>query len=148
MNYPEVWAPSTLASPDESALEGSYFLAPVAPQGLNTPATRMYQAAVAKYGNNVGDGLHRKFGYIEADLMIQGLQRAKGTATAGTVTAAIEGISHYSAGGLLPQSFNYAPAARSSAANVQKCNWPMEILHKKFVVLKKTPICGTVVKTK
>jgi branched-chain amino acid transport system substrate-binding protein len=131
------------------AAQGGVFLVSQVPVAAKTPATRVEQAAFAKYEHFSGiPNLNWTEGWISADLYIKGLQKAGKNVNRASFLRAERSIKGYTANGLLPtpldlslKDFGKGPSLLSS------CSYFVKLEGKKFVTLNNgKPVCGTNVK--
>jgi branched-chain amino acid transport system substrate-binding protein len=129
-----------------SAAEGGYFTAPGVPVELNTPATRNFQAALAKYAHFTGVPDFAWYnGWVGTDLMIKGLEVAGPNPTRSSFITNLHTVTNYDAGGLT------APAdltlAHFGTAPQKQCAWFVQLRGNTFAPVPADggPTCGTLV---
>lgn len=132
-------APSAVA-----AAQGVYFVNTVTPVEIGTTATKAFQAALAKYAGFTGvpdTGYY--WGWLDADLMIKGLQLAGANPTRKSFMDALHGVSNYDGGGLLatPADLTLANFGKPAA---QVCVYAVQLEGKAFKPFPSngSPVCG------
>ncbi len=138
------YQPDVINSPAWSALQGDYFYSLFRPWSLPDSATKTMQAAMEKYdGYSKSDfpSFSEYEAWLGADLMIKGLQLAGPNPTRPEIIKALRGIKSYNAGGLLPQSWDYATDFGHDDA--KSCSWFMQADKTGFKPVSSTPTCGT-----
>jgi branched-chain amino acid transport system substrate-binding protein len=89
-----------------SVVNNATFAIPFAPFELNLPAQQTYEQALAKYTKGTV-GMFTMEGWLAADLMVTGIQKAGACPTSVAILNAIRGLRGYDADGLqAPTSFN------------------------------------------
>lgn len=142
---PSGYGQSLLADPSAVAVaQGVYFLTTLAPVSLGTAATNAFQAALAKYAGFTGipdTGYY--WGWLDADLMIKGLQMAGANPTRTSFINALHTVSSYNGGGLLatPADLTLANFGKPAAS---VCTYAMQLEGKAFKAYPSSgaPICG------
>jgi len=131
---------------DKAALpdaQGAYFSSLGAPVQLKTPATKAFQAALAKYAHYAGvPGFDWYEGWASADLMIRGLELAGKNPTRSSFIARLHQVTNYTADGLLQpanltlRQFGKAPA--------KTCGWFTQLRGDTFVPVPSngSAVCG------
>jgi branched-chain amino acid transport system substrate-binding protein len=117
-----------------------------APVELKTKATKLYQANLKKYGGLTGVPNYGGYtGYIECDMLIQGLLGAGKNPTRQGFLDAMHKLDKYDGAGLLCQDFNFTLATFGKAPSTS-CQWYVGVKNGKFVVLNGgKPIVGKLV---
>ncbi len=131
---------------DHAALpdaQGTYFPTVGEPVELKTPATRTFQAALARYAHYTGvPGFDWYEGWASADLMITGLELAGTNPTRSRFIAKLHHLTHYTANGLLqPANLSLAQFGR---APTRTCSWFTELEGDAFLPVPRdgAPVCG------
>lgn len=130
-----------------AAAQGGYFETICDPSELQSPATKAFGAALAKYVGFTGvPGFDYCEGYVTADLMIKGLEVAGHNPTRQSFISNLRKVSSYNpAGGLLPNSLNFTPAAFGQPP-AKECGYFPQLQGKKFVLVPNDkPVCGTLI---
>jgi branched-chain amino acid transport system substrate-binding protein len=136
-------SPSLVNSPAWSQLQGTIFLAEVHPFQLPNAGTRAMQAALEKYDHFSPKDFptfSQSNGWLGADLMIQGLQKAGSNPTRGSVVTAIRNIKAYNGNGLVANTINFSTVF---GKDLPICVWALRAEKNGFVPTQSTPICGT-----
>jgi hypothetical protein len=138
---------SIFATPNESSLVGGYVLYPFTPVEVHNAGTAQYESILRQYAPKVGAGasLLDQFGYLAADLMIQGVDGVSGTVTSASLHTALSSITNYDANGLLTQTSNFT-LPKSNPENLLRCYYFIKIQSKSFVPGAK--VCGKLVTVK
>jgi branched-chain amino acid transport system substrate-binding protein len=112
--------------------QGTYFPAVGQPVELNTPATKAFQAALAKYAHYTGvPGFDWYEGWASTDLMIEGLELAGKNPTQSAFITNLHKVTHYSANGLLnPVSMSLKYFGKDQPST---CGWEVQLRGSKFV---------------
>jgi branched-chain amino acid transport system substrate-binding protein len=116
------------------------------PVELKTAATKVEQAAFAKYENFTGvPDFGWTEGYASADLMIKGLEVAGQNPTRSSFITNLRKVTNYNVGGLSSNVVNF-----STVQNIpnQTCSYYVQLKGKQFIVQNNgKPVCGTLVKS-
>jgi branched-chain amino acid transport system substrate-binding protein len=143
---PSGYGESLLADTSAASLgQGAYFMPSAAPTELNTPATKAFQAALAKYANYTAASPDAGYywGWLGADVMIKGLQTAGTNPTRQSFISGLQTVSSYNGGGLLayPADFTLANFGKAPA---QVCTYLTKLQDKAFVPIPSDgkPYCG------
>jgi branched-chain amino acid transport system substrate-binding protein len=126
--------------------QGDYFPPPGVPVELKTPATKAFQAALAKYAHFKGIPSFDYYeGWTGADLMIKGIELAGKHPTQQSFITNLHKVSNYNAGGL-EGSANLTLKAFGTAPQTL-CGWETKLVGKKFVPVPAngTKVCGTLI---
>jgi hypothetical protein len=117
-----------------------------APVELKTKATKLYQSNLKKYGGLTGVPNYGGYtGYIECDMLIQGLLGEGKNVTRQGFIDAMRKLDKYNGAGLLCQPFNFTLATFGKSP-VTSCQWYVGVKNGKFVVLNKgKPLVGKLV---
>jgi branched-chain amino acid transport system substrate-binding protein len=131
---------------DVQAAQGAYFPTTIVPLDLNTPADRQFVANLKKYDQSYKGG-YPSYGltgsYLSADLMIRGLELAGRNPTRSSFISKLRKVSHYTAGGLLPNPANYTNFGH---LNPTGCMYVTKVEGTKFVTIhNKKPYCGKLI---
>lgn len=136
-------SPSLINSPSWSELQGVTFLDEVRPFQLPNAGTRQMQAALEKYDHyNSTDfpNFSESNGWLGADLMIEGIQKAGKHPTRSRVIKALRGIKNYNGNGLLANTINYSTVF---GHDLPICVWALRAEKSGFVPIQSAPFCGT-----
>jgi branched-chain amino acid transport system substrate-binding protein len=120
------------------------FLTPFRPWSLPIAGTQQMQAAMQKYANFTKaqfPNLGQYESWVDADLMIEGLQLAGPNPTKAAVISKLRGVKSYNANGLLPDPLNDTNNFGHDPA--QTCAWVMKAGPNGFTALSSKPACGT-----
>ncbi|HXA31161.1 MAG TPA: ABC transporter substrate-binding protein [Acidimicrobiales bacterium] len=131
---------SILTDPHESAYEGSYVQSWFAPPSLKTPAVSQFVSTVKKYSPSVYPGYEVQYGYVLADELITGAQKAGSTITGATIYSALRKTKAYAGAGLTPKPINFTKPM-TTPQNVQNCYWYVKIQNRNFVTPSQNPVC-------
>jgi len=129
-----------------AAAQGDYFPPAGAPVELKTPATKAFQAALAKYAHFTGIPSFDYYeGWTGADLMIKGLELAGKNPTQKSFITNLHKVTNYNAGGLEP-SANLTLKAFGTAPQTL-CSWYTKLVGKKFIPVPANgkKVCGTLI---
>jgi len=138
--------PDVVDQPGWSDLQGAYFVSQFWPTQVPTPATRSFQAALAKYAHrppsqfptfNVYEG------WLGADLFIRGLEAAGPSPSRAGFITDLRKVTSYDGGGLLPESFDYATIFGHDAPI--SCSFVLRAEQHGFAPLSEQPLCGPIV---
>lgn len=130
-----------------AAGQGTYFPATGVPVELHTKATKAFQAALAKYAHFTGVPSYPYYvGYMDADLMITGLEAAGKHPTRTSFIKNLRKVSKWTATGLAPSPDNFTLKAFGKAP-AKECEYFTELKGKAFVLVPSTgkPTCGTII---
>jgi branched-chain amino acid transport system substrate-binding protein len=88
------------------------------------------------------------FGYLSADLMIQGLQMAGANPTRAAFISQLRGVSSYNAGGLLASPVTFTNFGTVDMLPTTSCAYFVQIEGSKYIPVPAdgSPICGDRVK--
>jgi ABC-type branched-subunit amino acid transport system substrate-binding protein len=142
--FPTGYEPSAVNSPAWADLQGDYFDSEFRPFSLPDAGTLQLQAALEKYDHFTKSQFptfDQYEGWVGADLMIQGIQKAGANPTSASVIKALRGVKSYSANGLLPNPINYSTNFGHDEAKA--CGWFLQAKPAGFVPVSKSPFCGT-----
>lgn len=119
-------------------LNGMAVFVAFAPFEENLPAQKTFNDAVEKYAHGSPDQLFAMYGYLSANLVIQGIENAGSCPSSQSVLNAITALRGYTAGGLIPAT-NFSLASRGQ---VLKCDYFVVVHNQKFTVANNgKPIC-------
>jgi branched-chain amino acid transport system substrate-binding protein len=136
-----------LNSPDAIAAgQGIDFLSNFTPVEANTPATREFQDALAKYAGETGTPSFAQYvGWSVADLFVSGLQQVGPNASAAQFIAKLRAGTWDGAGLQKPENFA-DPVHAASGMGSQNCVNVVKLVGKKFVPIKDAvPVCGQLI---
>lgn len=135
-----------VGTPAWQAIQGSYFITEFHPFQVPNAATQYMAAALQKYAHRSPKNfptIDAYEGWLGADLMIEGLQRAGANPTHQSVIKALRGIKSYNGGGLLPININYSTVFGHLPPTV--CSWFLQAAPQGFIAATQQPICGHVI---
>ncbi len=114
-----------------------------------TAATLAEQAAFEKYEHFSGvPNLNWSYGWVSADLTIQGLKAAGPNATRAQFLSAVRDIKGYTGGGLMAQPSDFSLADFGKVTSNTACSYYVKLSGSDFVPLNNgKPVCGTFVKS-
>jgi branched-chain amino acid transport system substrate-binding protein len=141
---------STLATAQAQAeAQGIWADIPFVPAELSSPATATMQAALAKYAKQTTPAdENEEYGWMTADLLIQGLKLAGRNPTRASFTTKLRADNDYTAGGLniSPVSFtaSFAAGAQGAGPAPKDCAYFIQYKGTSWVASKQ-PICGGLV---
>jgi branched-chain amino acid transport system substrate-binding protein len=116
-----------------AAGQNAYFSAFQVPMEEKTTATLAEAAALSKYAGFTGDpGLNLTFGWLNADLAIEGLQGAGSNPTKASIISSVHKITNWTGGGLLASPRNYS-LAEFGKAPAKVCGYFVQLKSKVFV---------------
>ena len=117
-----------------------------APVELKTPATKQYQANMKKYSGVTGVPTYGGYtGYIECDMLVQGLLGAGKNLTRQGFLDSMHKLNKYNGAGLLCQPYDLTLATFGKTP-ATSCSWFVGVKDGKFVVLNKgKPVIGKLV---
>ena len=132
--------PSALA-----AGQGAIFSTAQAPVELKTPATIAEQAAFEKYENFSGiPNLNWTYGWLSADLFIQGLKAAGLNPTRASFISGLHNVANWDGGGLLPAPVDLSLSGFGKFPS-QACSWFVKLQGSSFVPENGgKPVCGKI----
>ncbi|HXY27917.1 MAG TPA: ABC transporter substrate-binding protein, partial [Acidimicrobiales bacterium] len=142
--YPTGYESDVVGSPAWANVQGGYFDTYFHPFQLPDAGTRQMQAALEKYAGFTPSQFPNYSQYeswVGADLMIEGLEKARSNPTQASVIHALRGITNYNANGLLPFTNDYATNFGKDQA--KSCGWYMMAEKSGFVPSSNQPWCGT-----
>ncbi|HLG67942.1 MAG TPA: ABC transporter substrate-binding protein [Acidimicrobiales bacterium] len=128
------------------AMQGAYFSVSQTPVELKTPATRVEQAALERYAHFTGvPDFGYTIGWLSADLFVKGLEVAGRNPTRQSFMTALRKVTHYDAGGLLPQAVDLSKAFGNPPRTT--CGYIVRLEGRSFVPTPSDgkPVCGTIV---
>lgn len=129
------------SGPAVKAGQGVTFSTSSAPMEIHSKATEKRDEALKTIGNDTGiAGFAEDQGYLAADMLIFGLEKAGCDASMADVMKALRS-NPWDGGGLLPQPRDFG----SSEPVEQTCSYYVTLKGKEFVPLSKDPICGEMV---
>ena len=136
--YGQVLLNDTTAVPDA---QGAWFLATGVPVESETPATKAFQSALAKYAHYTGVPDFTWYeGWGGDDLMIQGLERAGKNPTQSAFIAALHKVTDYSGNGLFgPVSFSLSDFGKAPKT---LCEYFVQLEGDAYV--HPTRVCGAI----
>ncbi len=132
----------------EAQAKGVYMGYDYEPVQMDTPATRTFQAALAKYAGVTTDPTANEYlGYLSIDALVDGLKAAGPHPTQASLIQAMLGMTHYNAAGLVgSHSISFAMAGRGSVTGADNCGYLVLWNGAQFkLVPGADPICGTTV---
>jgi len=127
--------------------QNAYFYTAGAPIELNTPATRNFTAALAKYEGFHGiPGYDYYEGWQDADLLIKGLQVAGASLSRPRFMSQLRTVTSWNAEGLLPSPVNFSLADFGQPLQTS-CQWYVQLRGSRFypVPADGKPTCGTLI---
>ncbi|MFF5010933.1 ABC transporter substrate-binding protein [Streptomyces phaeochromogenes] len=128
-------------------VEDLYAYSYYVPYELHTKGTDAMLAALAKYDKKyeAGDipGYGLSSGYLAADMMIKGLEKAGDKPTRASFISGLRTVKSYDADGVLPAPISFAPDQFGKSLS-KPCNYFVQLVGDKFVPQPK--VCGTLVK--
>ena len=135
--YGQALIGDTAATPDA---QGAWFSPAGLPVELKTPATKAFQAALARYAQYKGVPDFSWYeGWGGADLMIKGLQLAGKNPTRSGFIKALHKVTNYNLGGLEPTAVNFSLSHFGKAAT-NLCGYLAQFKGDAFV--NPTKVCG------
>lgn len=141
--YATGYEPDVINSPAWPSLQGGYFLSLFRPWLIPNAATEQMQSAMEKYAHFTKSdfpSFSQYEAWAGADLMIKGLELAGPNPTHAAVIKDLRGLKSYNAGGLLPQSFDYAT---NFGKDPKECTWVVQADKTGFKMAAPNPICGS-----
>ena len=127
--------------------QGQYFQLGFEPVELNTPATRRFADAVARYAGRRGEPtLSDYLGYLSIDGIVTGLKASgQDQPSRAAFIDKMLTIRNYNGQGLYGgHTFSFALQGRGSVVGADNCSWIVRYVGTTFVpVPKMQPICGT-----
>lgn len=135
-------SPSIVHSPAWPELKGTIFLDEVHPFQLPDAGTREMQAALEKYDQFSATDFptfSQANGWLGADLMIEGIERAGSNPTRSGVVRGIRSIKDYNGDGLLANNINFSTVF---GHDLPICVWLLRAERTGFVPTQSTPVCG------
>jgi branched-chain amino acid transport system substrate-binding protein len=144
--YATGYQASTLATPaGAAAFNGAYFISDWVPAESGTAVANAWVAALKKYDPTYTGGAPSfgvAGGWIAADLFIQGLEVAGKNPTRASYISGLQGVTAYTAGGLLPTPRNFS-LANFGQLPARNCEYYVQAKGTTFV--PKGQVCGTVI---
>jgi len=144
--YATGYQASTLATPSgAAAFNGAYFNSDWVPVESHTPVADAWVANLKKYDPSYPGGAPSfgvAGGWIAADLFIKGLEVAGQNPTRQSYISGLQGVSNYTAGGLLPTPRDFS-LAQFGKLPAQNCAYYVQAEGTQFV--PKGQVCGTVI---
>ncbi|WP_330255187.1 ABC transporter substrate-binding protein [Nocardia sp. NBC_00565] len=131
--------------PAVAAAQGIGFLTSYAPVELNTEATQAWSAALKQYaGSQSGlPSFSMAVGWISADLLIHGLEKAGCTASREQLMTALRADKSFTAGGLFPKPADFEKRGDYSVGGPGNCSFVSILRGDKFVPDPAgAPACG------
>ena len=137
---------------DPSAVEaaqGGIFSVAQVPFEEKTAATQREQGAFEQYEHFSGvPNLNWTYGWLSADLTIQGLQAAGANPTRTSFLNALHNLKGWTAEGLLPTTPDFSLADFGKLSSQTACSYYVKLVGKEFVPMNTgKPICGQFVKS-
>ena len=125
--------------------QGALFSTAQTPVELNTPATQAEQQAFAKYENFHGiPNLNWTYGWLAADLFIQGLKVAGQNPTRTSFISNLRNVTNWDGEGLLPTASNFSLADYGHFPTTS-CSYFVRLQSNSFVVINSgKPVCGSI----
>jgi branched-chain amino acid transport system substrate-binding protein len=137
---------STLATPaGAAAFDGAYFLSQWVPVESGTAAANAWVSSLKKYDPTYTGGAPSfglAGGWLAADLFIQGLKVAGQNPTRQSYISGLQGVTDYTAGGLLPTARNFG-LSEFGKLPAKNCEYYVQAEGTSFV--PKGEVCGTVI---
>jgi branched-chain amino acid transport system substrate-binding protein len=127
----------------EQAAQGAIFQVFQRPEDQPNAETRIEQSAFATYEHFSGvPSIGWTSGWISADLLIQGLEKAGSNPTRTSLLNALHNLKGYDAEGLMPLPIDVSLAGFGKAAS-RSCYWYTQLQGSKFVTINGgKPVCG------
>ena len=128
-----------------AAGQGGIFGTMQTPVELKTPATIAEQQAFQKYENFTGiPNLNWSYGWLTADLFIQGLKAAGQNPTRGLFISGLHNVKNWDGEGLLPAPVDLSLSGFGKFPS-QSCEWFVKLQGSAFVVQNgNKPVCGNI----
>jgi ABC-type branched-subunit amino acid transport system substrate-binding protein len=142
--FPTGYEPSVVHGPAWSSLQGGYFDTTFRPFQLPNAGTQAMQSALEKYEHfspSQFPTFNQYEGWLGADLMIKGLEKAGANPTHASVIHALRSITSYNANGLLPENIDYATDFGKDLP--KSCGWYLIAEKNGFVPASSSTYCGT-----
>jgi branched-chain amino acid transport system substrate-binding protein len=128
-----------------AAGQGGIFGTMQTPVELKTPATIAEQQAFQKYENFSGiPNLNWSYGWLTADLFIQGLKAAGQNPTRASFISGLHNVTNWDGGGLLPAPVDLSLTGFGKFPS-QSCQWYVKLQGSSFVPQNGgKPVCGQI----
>ena len=142
--FPTGYEPSAINSPAWADLQGDYFDSEFRPFSVPNAGTKQMQAALEKFDHfstSQFPTFDQYEGWLGADLMLDGIQKAGKNPTSAGVIKALRSVKSYNGGGLLPESINYSTIFGHDLPKA--CGWFVQAKKSGFVPTSSSPFCGT-----
>jgi branched-chain amino acid transport system substrate-binding protein len=142
--FPTGYEPSVVHGPAWSSLQGGYFDTTFRPFQLPNAGTQAMQSALEKYEHcspSQFPTFNQYEGWLGADLMIKGLEKAGANPTHASVIHALRSITSYNGNGLLPENIDYATDFGKDLP--KSCGWYLIAEKNGFVPASSQTYCGT-----
>jgi branched-chain amino acid transport system substrate-binding protein len=147
---PAVPAAVLANSGTRSLLQGTWTPVQAVPYQIKTPGTKIFVAALKKYGHQsppAGD-INEYYGWADASGIIKGLQVAGENPTRQSFISNLRKVTSFNAGGLAITPVNFVKSTGTGAAQMgpapQDCVWFLHLKGDQFVPQPKA-ICGGLV---
>lgn len=131
--------------PTLKVAQGVGFMTSYSPVEMNTEATRTWSAALKKYAKSASGipSFSQAVGWISADLLIYGLEKAGCTASQEKLMSALRADKSWTAGGLFPKPADFANKGTYSVGGPGDCTFVSILKDEKFVPDPQgSPACG------
>jgi branched-chain amino acid transport system substrate-binding protein len=130
------------------AAQGGIFSVIQVPFEEHTAATQIEQGAFEKYEHFSGvPNLNWSYGWLSADLTIQGLKAAGANPTRTSFLTALRNLKGWTAEGLLPTASDFSLANFGKLTSTTACSYYVQLKDRSFVPMNGgKPICGVFVK--
>lgn len=131
--------------PTVRAAQGVGFMTSYSPVELDTKATRTWSAALKKYAKSKSGmpSFSQAVGWISADLLLHGLERAGCHASQKQLMTALRADRSWTAGGLFPKPADFEKRGSYSVGGPGDCTFVSILRDDKFVPDPKgSPACG------
>jgi ABC-type branched-subunit amino acid transport system substrate-binding protein len=148
--FPSGFGPSSLgAGLANTEAQGTEYSVPYVPAIVKKTATQTMLKAFSKY--RVGyAGYDAETGWLSADIVIYGLEHAKGSIARKSVLTALKSTTAYTGGGLeiTPVNFKteFGVGSVGSGPAPRYCDYFVRLSGQAFKLISNKPICGSVVK--
>jgi branched-chain amino acid transport system substrate-binding protein len=131
------------------AAQGAFFPSYLAPVELNTPATKRFQDAMAKYAGVTGNPNFTEYAtYVSAAAFLRGLEAAGPDISQRSFITNLRAVTSWDAEGLLttshPQNFG-AVGTTQLGLGPDNCIWMVTLKGASFAPDSPEPVCGTAI---